>query len=298
MSSKNRFITFGFFVFLLILVLSPYVKAWDNEDHEIFTLVDDLEASEGNDVNFYSWLGLEPTATEEDINRAYRKLSLAVHPDKNPDAKSKEKFARLGRIKTILRNPEERKRYDFFLKNGVPKWRGTGYYYSRYRPGLGTVLIGLLVLISFLHYIILWINYFQEKNRIRYYIKESREIAWGKRMKKQQTKKRVFVNDLSFMVEGDHVFFLADDGGEYVLDEETVVRPKITDVIVFVLPGWVYNNIKKQFSVKKTNSLVNSEYEKEGFSSDDDRNEVVDNLRNKTRRRRGGNKRQNSKLKS
>lgn len=48
------------------------------EDHEIFTLVDDLEASEGNDVNFYSWLGLEPTATEEDINRAYRKLSLAV----------------------------------------------------------------------------------------------------------------------------------------------------------------------------------------------------------------------------
>jgi hypothetical protein len=28
-------------------------------------------------------------------------------------------------------------RYDFFYKNGVPKWRGTGYYYSRYRPGLG-----------------------------------------------------------------------------------------------------------------------------------------------------------------
>ena len=28
-------------------------------------------------------------------------------------------------------------RYDFFYKNGVPKWRGTGYYYSRFRPGLG-----------------------------------------------------------------------------------------------------------------------------------------------------------------
>ena len=27
--------------------------------------------------------------------------------------------------------------YDFFYKNGVPKWRGTGYYYSRFRPGLG-----------------------------------------------------------------------------------------------------------------------------------------------------------------
>ena len=28
-------------------------------------------------------------------------------------------------------------RYDFFYTNGVPKWRGTGYYYSRFRPGIG-----------------------------------------------------------------------------------------------------------------------------------------------------------------
>jgi hypothetical protein len=61
----------------------------------------------------------------------------------------------LGAISTILRNPVTRERYDFFLKNGVPKWRGTGYYYKRYRPGLGTVLMGLLALVSFLHYIIM-----------------------------------------------------------------------------------------------------------------------------------------------
>ena len=67
-----------------------------------------------------------------------------------------ERFARLGVISTILRNKEGRERYvigssqpccsqaltffnryDFFYKNGVPKWRGTGYYYSRFRPGLG-----------------------------------------------------------------------------------------------------------------------------------------------------------------
>ena len=48
------------------------------EDHEIFTLIDDLEAYEGDDVNFYSWLRLEPTATEKDINKAYRRLSLEI----------------------------------------------------------------------------------------------------------------------------------------------------------------------------------------------------------------------------
>ena len=38
-----------------------------------------------------------------------------------------------------LRNDVKRVlvRYDFFYKNGVPRWRGTGYYYSRFRPGLG-----------------------------------------------------------------------------------------------------------------------------------------------------------------
>lgn len=48
-----------------------------------------------------------------------------VSPDKNPGVKgAHERFSRLGVISTILRNEESRKRYDFFYKNGVPKWRG------------------------------------------------------------------------------------------------------------------------------------------------------------------------------
>ncbi|CAG8475133.1 3847_t:CDS:2 [Funneliformis mosseae] len=289
MASKNRFITFGFLVFFLILVLLPYAKAWDNEDHEIFTLVDELEASEGKDVNFYSWLGLEPTASEKDINRAYRKLSLALHPDKNHDANSKERFSRLGAITTILRNPDMRERYNFFLKNGVPKWRGTGYYYKRYRPGLGTVLTGLLVLGSFLHYMVMWVNYYQEKRRIRYYKQESREIAWGKRMKKQQTRKRVYVNDLAFVVEGDYVALLAEDGIEYVLDEEEIDQPKVTDVMIFILPKWFYGNIANTFTKKKSSNTTDSlkTPEKEVISSDSERREDGDK---KIKKRKGGKK--------
>ena len=48
------------------------------EDYKIFILVDELEASEEADVNFYSWLSLEPTATVKDINRAYITLSRAL----------------------------------------------------------------------------------------------------------------------------------------------------------------------------------------------------------------------------
>jgi DnaJ family protein C protein 1 len=67
-----------------------------------------------------------------------RWLTLPLSPDKNLGVKNiEERFARLGVVGTILRNPESRKRYDFFYKNGVPKWRGTGYYYARFRPGVG-----------------------------------------------------------------------------------------------------------------------------------------------------------------
>src|SRR5438045_7587316 len=48
-----------------------------------------------------------------------------------------ERYARLAVVADILRGPG-RERYDHFLKNGFPKWKGTGYYYSRFRPGLGS----------------------------------------------------------------------------------------------------------------------------------------------------------------
>jgi len=48
------------------------------EDYEIFDLVDELKTEEGAETTFYSWLGLEPTATEKEITKAYRKLYLQL----------------------------------------------------------------------------------------------------------------------------------------------------------------------------------------------------------------------------
>ena len=74
----------------------------------------------------------------------------------------------------------QRERYDYFLANGFPKWRGTGYYYTRYRPGLGTVLIGLFIFGGgFVHYGILHLNYKRQRAFMDRYIKHARERAWG-----------------------------------------------------------------------------------------------------------------------
>ncbi|KAK4049448.1 hypothetical protein OIV83_004181 [Microbotryomycetes sp. JL201] len=178
------------------------VAAWTNEDHEIFDIVLALEAAEGKGTTFYSFLNLTKSATDKDISKAYRKRSLELQsvnlaffvslsdsivdaslynsPDKNPDdAVIADRFARLGVISNILRDAEKRKRYDFFHDNGVPKWRGTGYYYSRYRPGLRGVLIGLIAFSCAVQYFVLAIMYKLNDVKINQFRKQARDMAWG-----------------------------------------------------------------------------------------------------------------------
>ncbi|WVF65618.1 hypothetical protein IAT40_000348 [Kwoniella sp. CBS 6097] len=163
---------------LLLLGLAATVLAWSNEDYEIFDIVSALEAAEGKGTDFYNHIGVEPSATSGEINKAYRKKSLELHPDKNPGVKNiQERFARLGVIAQILRSPEKRERYNFFHKNGVPRWRGTGYYYSRYRPTLSHTLAFLIVLTSAFHYLVLRMNYSKHQKRIEYFVNAARSAA-------------------------------------------------------------------------------------------------------------------------
>jgi len=79
----------------------------------------------------------------------------------------------------VLRS-EGKDRYDFFLRNGFPKWKGTGYYYARFRPGLFSVLLGLFVMIGgAAHYGILYLNWRRQREFVDRYIKHARRMAWG-----------------------------------------------------------------------------------------------------------------------
>lgn len=82
-------------------------------------------------------------------------------------------------IANILRGPA-RDRYDYFLKNGFPKWKGTGYYYSRFRPGLGSVLTGLLLVFGGgAHYAALVLGWKRQREFVDRYIRQARRAAWG-----------------------------------------------------------------------------------------------------------------------
>ncbi|KAJ5580323.1 uncharacterized protein N7459_006308 [Penicillium hispanicum] len=74
------------------------------------------------DTTYYDALGVPPTASELEIKKAYRKLAIVTHPDKNPnDETAHERFQAIGEAYQVLSNEELRKRYDKFGKeDAVP----------------------------------------------------------------------------------------------------------------------------------------------------------------------------------
>lgn len=65
--------------------------------------------------DYYEVLGVDRAATGDDIKRAYRKLAMQFHPDRNPDdAVAEERFKEATEAYTVLADPDKRRRYDRF----------------------------------------------------------------------------------------------------------------------------------------------------------------------------------------
>ena len=77
--------------------------------------------------DYYEVLGVSKNATPEELKKAYRKLALQYHPDRNPgDKEAEEKFKEAAEAYEVLSNPEKRQRYDQFGFAGMSGGAGYG----------------------------------------------------------------------------------------------------------------------------------------------------------------------------
>lgn len=160
---------------------------WLPEDYEIFSLNDKIREDLGKEATFYSWLKLEKGSKSswEEINKAYRKLSRKIHPDKyskssrSEKKKAEERFQRLSLIGNILRDHGLKSRYDYYLNHGFPKWSKTGYFYARFKPGFLFSVIIVYLLVCTFQYVSLKISRKQDFKRIVDLKEQIKLQAWG-----------------------------------------------------------------------------------------------------------------------
>lgn len=77
--------------------------------------------------DYYKILGVERSATADEIKRAYKKVAIKYHPDRNPgDKEAEEKFKQAAEAYDVLRDPDKRARYDQFGAAGVNGAGGFG----------------------------------------------------------------------------------------------------------------------------------------------------------------------------
>ena len=91
--------------------------------------------------DYYKILGVAKNATQEEIKKAYRKLAVKYHPDKNPgDKMAEDRFKEISEANEVLGDPVKRKHYDELGANWK-QYQQTGFKggrqkaYSRGRPG-------------------------------------------------------------------------------------------------------------------------------------------------------------------
>ena len=84
--------------------------------------------------DYYEVLGVSKSATPEELKKAYRKLAIKYHPDKNPgDKEAEEKFKEAAEAYDVLSDPEKRQKYDQYGHSMGPQGfpgGGAGGYYS------------------------------------------------------------------------------------------------------------------------------------------------------------------------
>jgi molecular chaperone DnaJ len=79
--------------------------------------------------DFYVLLGVSRDASEADIKKAYRKLAMEYHPDRNSNPEAEARFKQITEAYEVLRDPQKRAAYDRYGKAGVGGAGGFGFHH-------------------------------------------------------------------------------------------------------------------------------------------------------------------------
>lgn len=103
-------------------------------------------------------------ATLSEIKRAFRTLSIQLHPDKNSAEDADVQFRNMISIYEVLKDPVKKEKYNSVLKNGLPNWKSASYYYRKARKvGLLEGALLLFFIITIGQYLVGWAVYLEKK---------------------------------------------------------------------------------------------------------------------------------------
>eukprot|EP00092_Neocalanus_flemingeri_P004320 GFUD01004644.1.p1 GENE.GFUD01004644.1~~GFUD01004644.1.p1 ORF type:complete len:509 (-),score=206.05 GFUD01004644.1:166-1530(-) len=203
---------------------------------------------------------IDQSATTADVRKAYKKMALVLHPDKNDSPDAEVQFRQLAAIYEVLKDKTTREMYDKVLVEGLPNWKNPAFYFRRMRKiGLAEGLLYLIVIVTGIQYCVNWAAYYERKFTI------SENVGAEVRRKAKRLRK-----------EGKN----EDEVAQEIIEAEmNMLGPKPTcfDTVPFQLmrlckylvfliptiPGMVKEHWNEQKRLKEEKQLEQEEYEEE-----------------------------------
>lgn len=121
-------------------------------------------------IDCYEVLGVERKATAQEIKKAYRKLSLLYHPDKNKDEGSSDKFRAISKANEVLSNPEQRDLFNYYLDHPREYYKVSGQHFIRQLPktDVRLILLGIILFFSGLLPVVQYQRYEEAVKYLKY----------------------------------------------------------------------------------------------------------------------------------